>query len=160
MKNHKVLMLLLLLVLPWLSVPFLSKKSFKRFFPAAIFICTLTSAIDLFGVKNKLWHFYRGIPPFNSMNFYNLGPYFVTSLWILKMTYGKFPLYIIVNFVLHICFSFLGGVKLADRFKIFTFTNFTKLQYIGLNTLRALVLYWFQFINDLSHGKNALKRSE
>ncbi|WP_102345946.1 hypothetical protein [Bacillus sp. Marseille-P3661] len=151
MKNSK-LFYISLLILPWLTVPFLGRNSFEKYLPAAIFISTFTKAIDLFGEKKKWWRFYRGIPPLDSMNFFNFGPYFVTSLWLLKMTYGRFPLYLISNLILHICFIFLGGVKLVDRYKIFTLEKLTKFQYLAIDFLRALLLYSFQYINNLSRN--------
>jgi len=151
MKNSK-LFYISLLILPWLTVPFLGRSSFKKYLPAAIFISTFTKAINLFGEKKKWWRFYRGVPPLDSMNFFNFGPYFVTSLWMLKMTYGKFPLYLISNLILHICFIFLGGVKLVDRYKIFTLEKLTKFQYLAIDFLRALLLYSFQYINNLSRN--------
>lgn len=149
MKNPK-LFYLLLLILPWLTVPLLGRKSFMKYLPAAIFMSTFTKAIDLFGEKKKWWRFYKGIPPLDSMNFFNFGPYVVTSLWSLKMTYGKFPIYIISNAILHICFIYLGGIKLVDRYKIFTLRKLTKLQYLAIDLIRALLLYSFQYIINLS----------
>ena len=151
MKNLRLLYKALL-ILPWLTVPFLGRNSFKKYLPAAIFISTFTKAIDLFGEKKKWWRFYKGVPPLDSMNFFNFGPYLVTSLWMLKMTYGKFPLYLISNLILHICFIFFGGVKLVDRYKIFTLEKLTKFQYLVIDFLRALLLYNFQYINNLSHN--------
>jgi hypothetical protein len=107
MKNQK-LFLLAILIVPWLTVPFLGRSAFKKYLPAAIFISTFTKAIDLFGEQKKWWRFYKGIPPLDSMNFFNFGSYFVSSLWILKLTYGKFPIYLISNTILHICFIYLG----------------------------------------------------
>ncbi|MFB5197603.1 hypothetical protein ACE198_22290 [Neobacillus sp. KR4-4] len=144
MKNQK-LFLLALLVLPWLTVPLLGRKAFKRFLPTAIFMCTFTKALDLYGEKKNWWKFYNGIGPFNSMNFMNFGPYLVTSLWILKMTFGKFPLYIISNTVLHMFFIF-GGLKFVENFKIFSLENLSKIKYLSINFLRALILYGFQYI--------------
>jgi hypothetical protein len=80
MKNSK-LFLLAILFLPWLTIPLLGRNAFKKYLPAAIFICTFTKAIDIFGEKKKWWRFYKGIPPLNSMNFFNFGFYFVSSLW-------------------------------------------------------------------------------
>jgi len=151
MKNLK-LFYFALLILPWLTVPFLGRNSFKKYLPAAIFISTVTIALDLFGEKKKWWRFYKGVPPLDSMNFFNFGPYLVTSLWMLKMTYGNFPLYLISNLILQICFIFFGGVKLVDRYKIFTLDKLTKFQYLAIDVLRALLLYSFQYINNLSHN--------
>ncbi|MBO0959935.1 hypothetical protein J1P26_09370 [Neobacillus sp. MM2021_6] len=150
MKNSK-LFYIALLILPWLTVPFLGRNSFKKYLPAALFISTVTKAIDLFGEKKKWWKFYKMGRPLDTMDFFNFGPYFVTSLWSLKLTYGKFPLYLICNLILHICFIFLGGVKLVDHFKIFSLNKLTKMQYLGIDFLRAVLLYSFQFINNLSH---------
>ncbi|MCH6269648.1 hypothetical protein [Neobacillus citreus] len=152
MKNSKLLYLALL-ILPWLTVPLLGRNSLKKYLPATIFMSTFTKAIDLFGEKKKWWRFFKGIPPLDSMNFFNFGPYFVSSLWILKLTYRKFPIYLISNTILHICFIYLGGIKLVNRNKIFTLEKLTKFQYLIINFLRALILYSFQYIIDFSHSK-------
>ena len=141
-----------MLILPWLTVPFLGRKSFKKYLPAAIFISTVTKAIDLYGEKKKWWKFYKGVAPFESMDFFNFGPYFVTSLWILKWTYGKFPLYLISNIILHVCFIFLGGVTFVGRYKIFTLNKLNKFKYLAVDFVRALLLYGFQFINNSSQN--------
>jgi hypothetical protein len=156
MKNSKLFYIALLIV-PWLTVPFLGRNAFKKYLPAAIFICTFTKALDLFGVKKKWWRMYKGIPPLNSANFFNFGPYFVTSLWMLKLTFGKFPLYLISNLVLQICFIYLGGLKFFKRYKIASIEGITKFQYLTLDFLRALFLYGFQFINNFH--QNTKKKS-
>jgi hypothetical protein len=155
MKNLK-LFYIALLILPWLTVPFLGRNSFKKYLPAAIYMGTVTTALDLFGEKKKWWRFYKEIPPLKSMNIFNWGPYFVSSLWMLKMAYGKFVLYIITNTILHICFIYLGGVKLANYSKIFTLEKLTKFQYLAIDFLRALILYGFQFINNFSQNTKKL----
>jgi hypothetical protein len=155
MKNSK-LFYVALLILPWLTVPLLGRSSFKKFLPAAIFMGTFTKAIDLFGEKKKWWRFYKGIPPLDSMDFFNFGPYIVTSLWMLKLTYGKFSIYSISNMILHICFIYFGGVKLVNRYKIFTLEKLTKSQYLAIDFLRAFILYSFQYMIDFSYSKKRL----
>ncbi len=105
MKNSK-LIYIAVLILPWLTVPLLGRKTFKKYLPAALFIRTFTKGLDIFGEKKKWWRFYKGIFHLDSMNFFNFGPYLVTSLWVLKFTYGKFPTYLISNLILHICFIY------------------------------------------------------
>jgi hypothetical protein len=153
MKNQKLL-LVALLVLPWLTLPLLGRKAFKRFLPTAIFMCTFTKALDFYGEKKNWWKFYSGIGPFDSMNFMNFGPYLVTCLWVLKMTFGKFPLYIISNTVLHMLFI-LGGLKYVKGYKIFALENLTKLKYLAINFLRALILYVFQYLTEATHTKKS-----
>lgn len=155
MKNSK-LFYIALLILPWLTVPFLGIKSLKKILPAILFMCTFTKAIELFGEKKKWWQFYKGVPPLNSANFFNFGPYAVTSLWMLKLTFGKFPLYLISNLILQICFIYLGGLKFFKRYKIASIEGITKFQYLAIDFLRALVLYSFQYINNYSQNTKKL----
>ncbi|MFB5198353.1 hypothetical protein ACE198_26380 [Neobacillus sp. KR4-4] len=155
MKNSK-LFYIALLILPWLTLPFLGRNSLKKYLPAGLFISIFTKALDLFGEKKKWWKIYEGIPPLDSANFFNFGPYFVASLWMLKLTFGKFPLYLISNLILHFCFIYLGGLKLLKRFKIASIDGLTKSQYFTIHFLRCLVFYFFQYINNISHNTKKL----
>jgi hypothetical protein len=152
MKNSK-LFLISLLILPWLTIPLLGSNAFKKYLPSAIFICTLTKGLDMFGEKKKWWQFYKGIPPLDSMNFFNWGPYFVTSLWMLKMTYGKFPLYLIINAINHIIFTFIG-LRYLKNYKVLSLIKLKKFPYLVILTLRGLILYGFQYITDLTKSNN------
>lgn len=152
MKNRK-LFLLIVLIVPWITTPLLGMEAFKRYAPAAIFMVTFTKAINLFGENKGWWRFYKGIGPLNSMNFFNFGPYLITSLWMLKITYRKFPLYLILNLVLHFSFIYLGGLQVVKHYKIASLQNLSKFQYFLIDTLRALILYGFQYINDLNLRK-------
>jgi hypothetical protein len=133
-----------MLALSWLTIPLLGRKNFIRYIPSALFICVLTKILDEFGKRKRWWRFYKGIHPLNSMDFFNFGPYFVTSLWILRFTYGKFFLYLLSNVSLHIVFIFLG-LKYIKRMKILALVKLTKIQYLGINFIRALFLYAFQY---------------
>jgi len=144
----------MLLILPWLTVPLLRRKSFQKYLPAAIFMSTFTKAIDLYGEKKKWWQFYKGIPPLDSMDFFNFGPYLITSLWMLKMNYGKTLQYFILNIILHIFFIYLGGLKLVKQYKIFNLKKINKTQYLIIDFLRASLLYGFQYLVNLGHSKN------
>jgi hypothetical protein len=152
MKNSK-LFYLKLLILPWLSIPLLGRNSLKKYLPTAIFICVFTIAIDLYGKRKKWWRFYKGIPPITSMSFYNWGIYFVTSLWMLKTTYGKFKLYLIFNTTLHILFT-LFGLKYVKRYKIFSLVNLEKFSYFLLLFIRGVILYSFQWLVDFAATNN------
>lgn len=148
-KVKKSKILLFLFILPWLTVPFIGVKDLKKYLPSALFNCTFTKALDMFGENKKWWHFYRGIGPLDSMNFLNFGPYFVISLWMLKISFGKFPLYFMINVASHILYTFIG-LKYLKRYKIVTLENMKKFPYIMLLTLRGLILYSFQLITDLN----------
>ncbi|MCM3567260.1 hypothetical protein [Neobacillus mesonae] len=148
MKNSKLLYIALL-ILPWLTVPLLGRNALKKYLPAAIFMSTFTKALDLYGEKKKWWRFFKGMPPLDSMNFFNFGPYLVSSLWALKLFFGRFPLFLLSNTILHICFIFFGGLKFVKHFKVFYLDKLTKFQYLGIDFLRALLLYGFQYVVEL-----------
>lgn len=147
MKNSK-LRLLCLLILPWLTVPLLGKESLKKYLLSAIFMSLFTKTIDTFGERKKWWRFYKGSSPFNSMTFLNWGGYFVTSLWVLKLAYGKLSFYLISNTTLHILYVTLG-LKYVDRYKIFSLVKLEKIHYFIILYIRGILLYVFQYIKDL-----------
>lgn len=155
MKKSKLL--LCLLILPWLTTPFLGRNALKKYLPSAIFICTFTKALDMFGEKKKWWHIYKGIGPIGSVDFFNWGCYLVTALWILKMTFGKFPLFLIINAINHILFTFFG-LNYLKRHKI-AYVNLKKFPYIMLLALRELLLYGFQWIIELKKSDDLVERS-
>jgi len=141
------LILIIIFVLSWLTLPLLGREAFKKYLPSAIFMCILTKVLDEYGKRKKWWRFYKGIPPLNSMDIFNIGPYFITSLWVLKLTYGKFPKYFMSNTILHILFIF-HGIKYIQRLNILSLVKLTKVQYLLIDAARALILYGFQYIQE------------
>lgn len=152
MKNSKIF-LLLMLVLPWLTLPLMGINKVKKYLPAAIFICTFSKAISIFGESKKWWKCDKGIFDLKNIDFFILGPYFATGIWMLKRTYGDFPLYLISNTLLHISFIYLGGVKLAEHFKIFSLKKLSKFQYLLINIVRGISFYAFHYIVSLNFNK-------
>jgi hypothetical protein len=146
MKNSKIILIAMLL-LPWLTLPLLGRTALKRFLPSVIFMCIFTKILDVIGRRRKWWQFYKGIPPLNSMDIFNLGPYFVTSLWMLKLTYGKFLLYLLSNVALHVLFIF-KGLKYTKRYEILSLVKISKARYLGIDFIRALLLYAFQWTKE------------
>jgi hypothetical protein len=144
---------LALLLVPWLTVPFLGKQNFKKYLPAALFSCFFTKVLDMTGQRRKWWRYYKGIGPIDSMNFFNFGPYLVISMWFLRMTYGKFPLYLILNTISHVVYIFIAE-KPLKRYKIGRLVKMKLPTYFGLLSLRGLVLYGFQMLIDWPKNKN------
>jgi hypothetical protein len=154
-----------MLILSWVTIPFLGKNVLKKYLPAAIFICILTKFLDIYGERKKWWRFYKGISPLNSMDFFNFGPYFVTSLWMLKWFYGRFWLFFTSNTLLQIIFIFFG-LKYVKRYKILSLVVLTRFKYLAIDMARTLILYAFQWMKEnvtklLRHktSKTSLDRS-
>ncbi|MBS4175297.1 hypothetical protein [Bacillus sp. FJAT-49736] len=154
MKKHRLL-LLAILITPWLTIPLIGKQELRKYLPSVIFITLITVTLDKIGEQKKWWKFYDGISFLKSMDFFMLGPYAVSSYWMLKATYGKFPLYLVSNLFMQTIFTFFGGVRLAEKFKIFKFVKISRLQYSISTFIRALVLYGFQNIIDYSHKRSS-----
>lgn len=143
MKNSKLL-LIAIAVIPWLTIPLLGRRSFRTFFPASLFMYNFLKVVSVIGKRKKWWGLYEGIPPLNSMDFFMFGPYFITSLWMLKWSYGKFSRFLIYNALLHIVYIFLG-LKYMKRYRILN-VKLSKIQYLGYHFSRTLLLYAFEFI--------------
>jgi hypothetical protein len=145
-KSSK-LFLISMLILSWLTLPLLGKNALKKFLPAGLFICVLTKFLDKFGERKKWWHFYKAISPLDSMDFFNFGPYLATSLWMLKLFYGKFWAFLVSNTILQIVFIYFG-LKYVKRFRILSLVFLTKFQYLVIDIFRAILLYFFQWAKD------------
>ena len=68
-----------------------------------------------------------------------LGPYFILSLWILKLTYGKSTLYLLTNAIGHVLFAF-SGIKLLKRLGIVSLIQMKSIQLTLLLTIRGVLL--------------------
>jgi hypothetical protein len=155
-----------MLILSWLTLPFLGKNALKKYLASGIFICVLTKFLDKFGERKKWWRFYKAISPLNSMDFFNFGPYLATSLWMLKLFYGKFWAFLVSNTILQIVFIY-WGLKYVKRFRILSLVVLTKLQYLVIDIIRAILLYSFQwgkdqlliFIKDIRNKRTSFHES-
>jgi hypothetical protein len=145
-KSSKLL-LISMLILSWLTLPLLGKNALKKYLPSGIFICFLTKFLDKFGERKKWWRFYKGISPLDSMDFFNFGPYFATSVWMLKLFYGKFWVFLVSNTILQIVFIYFG-LKYVKRLRILSLVFLTKFQYLVIDMFRAVLLYSFQWAKD------------
>ncbi|MGD6901016.1 hypothetical protein [Bacillus infantis] len=147
MKPQRLLLAVMLL-LSWASIPMIGKRSFKRFLPASIFICIIAAIMNIPAAKRKWWVFQSSIHPKVRGDVpFVIGPYFVISFLVLKFMYGKFGLYMIVNFVLHLLYAF-PGVRFLERTRIASLKKMTKQQFILLQQFRAVLIYGFQVLYE------------
>ncbi|MDC3415816.1 hypothetical protein [Aquibacillus salsiterrae] len=144
MKNYRWLLILIMLV-PWLTVPLLKKEAIKRFLPATIFITLFVRLENYLADRFTWWFWYKKLHPkvWGELPM-NLGPFFVSSLWILKWTYGKFWLYLIVNQIMHIFYAF-PIVELAKKKGFVSMVRIKRFQFMLIFLFKALLLYGFQF---------------
>lgn len=147
MKKTKVF-LLLLTILPWLSFPLLGKRTIKKFLPGAIFMGIYVTFEGMLAEKRKWWWWPLNVKP-NVLGELPLiwGPFFVGSFWILKYTYKKFNLYILVNLIVDSFFT----VFMLDVFKKVGYgylVRINKFQLSIIFLIKSFVMYGFQVFYD------------
>lgn len=99
--------LIVLFIISWSSLFFINKNALKRFLPAAIFISIVTKCTNIYAKKRRWWAFYQSIhPKVAGEDTWAWGPFFALTIWVLKWTYGKLPLYILVNLMIHSLFIY------------------------------------------------------
>lgn len=147
MKNSKVF-LLLIMILPWFSLPLLGKNTIKRYFATSIFISVVVSIVHFIAKKRKWWWWYVKLHPKLPGGFsFVIGPYLIGSLWILKFTYGKFLRYIILNLIIDSIFTFII-VDWLKKLGIASLVRLKKYQLSIIFFIDSLLLYGFQFIKE------------
>lgn len=148
-QNKKKAFSLAMLIIPWLTVPFMGKISFFRFLPVASFINLFISVLSLISNKKKWWRNKNPLSP-GSIDFsYILGPYFVATLWIFKLTYGNFPKYLITNIVLDSINAF-PFASFWERVGIFKFEKMKHITWYFISVCLAILIYGYQYMAEQS----------
>ena len=135
---------LLQLVVPWFSIPFLPKKSYREFFPVTVVASILVTGMCSLAVPYKWWRVNGGLKEkvFNDGSFI-LGPFMVGTLWIFHFTFGNFLRYIIVNIVFDGLFAYPLNY-LFERLRLYRLINFKPKHILGTFIGFALFIYGFQ----------------
>ncbi|MFP7473625.1 hypothetical protein SFC55_21805 [Niallia taxi] len=145
-KKYSKTMAMLILIIPWLTVPLLGKESIKRFLPAGIFISFIVHMFNFVAKKRKWWFWYQILSPKITWVFpFTWGPFLVGSLWILKYTYGKIFSYLVLNLIVDGAFTYIF-VSFFKKIKIFALSKFKKFQLLCIFMIDTLLLYLFQFV--------------
>lgn len=83
MKKRNIY-ILLMTILPWLTLPLLGAKTFKRFLPGAIFMSIYVTLEGRLAEKKRWWWFlFKGKPNVLGEMPLIFGPFFIGSFWIL-----------------------------------------------------------------------------
>ncbi len=151
------LYLILLLVIPWFSAPLLGKKTLKRFFPSVLMLHSLIVG-EQYLAKRRVWWWY--FKKFNGKwsgeSSLVWGPFLMSSLWVLKMTYGHFLRYFVVNTAVDSFYTYY----IMDWFKRIGFASLIRLKKYQLSLLfvcKALILYGLQMLVERVFRSQKLK---
>lgn len=143
-----------MILLSWLSLPFFGQRNIKRFLPASILIVILEAINVQIGKKRKWWVFYNKPKSYLSGEFpFNIGPFFVGSMWILKWTYGNFKKFLLLNASVNALFAFVL-IRLMEKLKVAKLVRLNQFQFFLYFFYKAFILYGIQ---KLVENKNCSK---
>jgi hypothetical protein len=144
MKLSRVL-ILLMLVLSWLAFPLAGWRSVKRYLPASIFMCVFLFVEDIIAEKLRWWVIYpniskklRGMAPFA------LGPFFTGSILILKLTYGRFSLFFLLNLAIDAFFVY-PFYTWFKKLGVWTLIKMNQFQLLLLFLTKSVLMYGFHY---------------
>jgi hypothetical protein len=150
MKNLQVAKALLpaMMILSWLTIPLLGQKAIKRYLPASILMAFVVWLEGKLARKQKWWWYFIKIHPKVSGGFPLIwGPFLIGSIWILRLTYGKFKWFLLLNLFIDTIFIY----KFIDTLKDLGIASLIRLKKYQLSILffvKSLLLYGFQIILD------------
>ncbi|KAA9026974.1 hypothetical protein [Niallia endozanthoxylica] len=152
-KRHSVFNLSIILI-PWLTLLFIGKKSLKRYSISGIFIVIFEIINHLYGHRRKWWKFYDFRKSFIRDELpFSVGPYMPLSMWLLKYSYGNFKKFIILNAIADGLFAFLI-IDLFKKMKVIRLNRLSHLQFFFYLHYKAYLLYGVQYLVDKIKGWN------
>lgn len=147
-KKYSKAMSLVMMILPWFLVPLLGKHSFKRYLPSGIFISFVVLIVNFIAKKRRWWRWYAAFSPKVTWVIpFTSGPFLVGSMWILKLTYGDFFRYMLLNVMVDGMFTYGLGYYL-QKLHIFSLIKMQKIQLMYIFMIDALLLYGFTFLKE------------
>jgi len=144
---------LAMLIIPWITVPFKGKKSLFRFLPVASFVNLFLSVLSVIANKKKWWVNKNPLSPGFVDFTYILGPFFVTTLWVFKLTYGNFLKYLITNIVIDAVCAY-PFAQLWEKVGVFKFKKLNHTIWYFICVSLAIIIYGFQYLMEKSIIKN------
>jgi hypothetical protein len=132
------------LVIPWLTTPLIGKNSFVRFLPVATFIGYIFSLLGEIADRRKWWKVKNALFPNYRLDFsYLLGLFFITTIWVFRLTYGSFIKYLTLNIVLDYLLSF-HIAKFFTKVGVFEFKKMRPKHFFILSVSTAIIIYLYQ----------------
>jgi hypothetical protein len=154
-KRHKVLNLFLILI-PWLSLLFIGKRSIKRYSLASVFIAIFEIINHLYVRKRKWWEFYDKPKSFIRDELpFDIGPYLPMSLWFLKFSYGNLKKFVLINAIANGLFAFLF-IPFLKKIKIVRLNRINYFQFFIYIHYKAYILYAVQYLYEKVKGNNGV----
>ncbi|WP_308128886.1 hypothetical protein [Bacillus sp. sid0103] len=144
--DKRKLLSLCILIVPWLTVPLLGKKTFIRFLPATTFVNLIISLFSVVADRKKFWKVKNPIFHYTAVDYsYLLGLFFITTIWVFKLAYGSFIKYLSLNIVIDYLLSF-PIVKFFTKVGVFEFKKLRPIHFFCISVFLAIIIYWYQYL--------------
>ena len=142
-----------MIAIPWLTLLFIGKKSFKRYYLTGIFVVVFEIINHLYGHKRKWWKFYDKKKAFWKDELpFSVGPYMPLSMWILKYSYGNFKKFVILNIISDGLFAFFF-IDVFKKLKLISLNGLTHVQFFIYLHYKAYLLYGFQYLVEKTKNR-------
>ncbi|WP_449538223.1 hypothetical protein [Ferdinandcohnia sp. Marseille-Q9671] len=150
-RRHFVFNIFIILI-PWLTLLFIGKRNFKRYSVAGIFIVIFEIINHLYGHRRKWWAFFDRPRSFIKDELpFSVGPYMPLSMWLLKLSFGNFKKFILLNVLADGIFAFLG-MDILKKMKIIRLNGLNRLQFFLYIHYKAYILYGVQYLFERFKG--------
>ncbi|MEY8738372.1 hypothetical protein AB9M62_01630 [Bacillales bacterium AN1005] len=146
----------LLLVIPWLSIRNLGKKSLLRFLPTIIFSDLVIALISELSQNLKWWKVRKPIFPQLATDVsFVFGPFTILNFWIFKLTYKKFWIYLITNVFTDYLFAY-PLTTIAEKLGVYKMVRMSRKQLFFLSIAVAVLNYFYHslFVEPLRRNEN------
>ncbi|MGX1429000.1 hypothetical protein ACUXCC_001334 [Cytobacillus horneckiae] len=137
-----------LILISWFTIKFLPRKSFFRYLPVTLLSTSVLLTEYLFGIPHNWWKAKGGIKTIvnNGLTFI-FGPYFVGNLWIFHLTYKKFWLYTLINFVLDYTLAYPLN-KFFEKIHLYKLKRIKPIHLFLISLGYSFFNYGFQLLLD------------
>lgn len=133
-----------MLLLPWLTLFFMPKKSIKRWMPVALF-SALTSVLAAELGKNLGWFIYKDAAyPLSTSSYVIFGLNIVTTVWLFYFLYGRFWQYLAIDTALNFGFIYLFHVYFLGGRGLFYEAGITPFLNALIVTFAGVLAYGYQ----------------
>ncbi|HEY3425704.1 MAG TPA: hypothetical protein VGL27_12970 [Negativicutes bacterium] len=146
--NNQIIMWSML-ILPWLTLPFMKKESIKRFSSAILLTALLVTITHEIAHAFQWWIALDSIVPWGYITnvSYSYGLFLVGTYWAFHFTFRRFWLYMILNIA-------IGGLwvfpilHFLEQIKIFQYVNINEWFLWLINIIIAVIIYSYQVWHD------------
>ncbi len=146
-KRHVVFNIAIILI-PWLTLLFIGKRSIKRYSFAGIFIVIFEIINHIYGHKRNWWKFYDKRKSFIRDELpFSIGPYLPLSMWLLKISFGNFKKFVVLNLISDGLFAFFI-IDVLKKLKIISLGRLNHVQFFIYLHFKAYLLYGFQYLYE------------